>query len=117
MALNCYHEFWAVAKGRVADYRSAWVSVHDEENCGVHFFDGHYRLNLSVDHAPSEAEVTAYVIRQFQRIDERLGIVLPEDHLEKLKAGALTVGACEKRPNLRVPPSPEPASGETDENS
>lgn len=82
MALMCYHETWAVAKGRDDDYTTALVKVREEENCGVNWFDTHIRLKLSVDHDPSEAEVTDYVIRQFQRIDERLGIVLPPKYLD-----------------------------------
>jgi hypothetical protein len=82
IALLSFHLVWAVAKGRLDDYHATKEELLDEEGCGPNSFETHFRLKLSLDHDPSEAEVTDYVIRQFQRIDERLGIVLPEKYLD-----------------------------------
>jgi len=78
MALHCYHELWAVITDRSEDFWSIRWKIHEEENCGPLGFDGHYKLNLAGDDGSSEAGAIAYVIRQYRRIDERLGVVLPE---------------------------------------
>jgi hypothetical protein len=110
-ALWCFHEIWAAVNLRVDDFQTTLAKVCEEGNCGPNLFDTHYRLHLCVDRAPSEAEVTAYVIRQYQRIDERLGIVLPEDYIEKRSVKADTALFFEEQPDMQRVDPPSGAVG------
>jgi hypothetical protein len=76
--LVCLHDIWAIAKRSLDDPDRTWVKLHDVGKRGTNSFDGHYRLRLSLNHAPSECEAADYILRQLQRIDERLGIVMHE---------------------------------------
>jgi hypothetical protein len=82
MTLWILHNVWGVVNGRLDEFCATLAKVRQEENCGSYSLENHFRLHFSMDHAPSEAEVIEYVILQYQRVDERLGIVLPEKYLD-----------------------------------
>ncbi len=78
VALWCYHHVWANVIGRAADFLSALTQVRDEEKCRPYSFSFHFKIRLASQDDPSEDAAVAYVIRQYQRVDEKLGIVFPE---------------------------------------
>jgi hypothetical protein len=117
MALWCLHDIWGVVNGRVDEFYATLDKVRQEENCGPNSLETHFRLHFSVDHGPSEAEVIDYVILQYQRIDEILGIRLPDNDIRKRSAEADTAGFLGERPGTQVLPRPKPESGAGDGNS
>lgn len=74
VALSLYHEIWALVSGRLDDYYSAIRKMGEEEKSGPYRFDEPYKHEICAVLNMSEDDAIAYVIRQWQRLDERLGI-------------------------------------------
>ena len=77
LALRCYHDVWAKVANRGPDYNFALRAVLKEEGCGPYYFSTHYKKRLARTADDSEDSAIDYVIRQWRKVDARLGLEDP----------------------------------------
>ncbi len=69
--LHLYHELWADIVERKEDYENIRQHIYKEQECGSAGFASRYQLNHSNS---SETETVKYVVEQWKKISERLGM-------------------------------------------
>jgi hypothetical protein len=80
LLLRTYHEIWAEVTDRQGGFEETWRRFLEEEDCGSASFSARY----SMDHpAATEIELAEYVVKQWRRVSEDLGIPIPHDALRE----------------------------------
>ncbi|MGO8745339.1 MAG: hypothetical protein ACLQNE_05065 [Thermoguttaceae bacterium] len=74
LLLHVYHEMWSFIVGRYDEFEDTWQQVLEEEECGSANFSTRYSMNHP---GVSEEDVARYVVEQWRKVSERLGIPIP----------------------------------------
>jgi hypothetical protein len=78
LLLHTYHDIWAVIVGRRDEFRKTWWKVLEEEDCGSADFSTRYSMNHP---EASDKQIAAYVVSQWRKVSERLGVPIPHAEL------------------------------------
>jgi hypothetical protein len=79
--LLTYHEVWAEAVDRHEEFMSVSGKVMQEEECGAASFSMRYAMN---NPGASENEIALYVVDQWRKVSDRLGVPVPHSELKRL---------------------------------
>ena len=83
------HEFWAESMECRSRFSEIFQHVNDEEDCGSAGFAFHY---LRMNPNSSEEEQITYIVQQWKKVSERLGIPIPYHEIEKMSFNAKHIG-------------------------
>lgn len=73
-----YHALWVeVMERNIAAFRLEVSRIHGRRHSCSLLFQGHYRNHTKKGKEASQDEVIAYVIKMWQKMDEKLGIDVP----------------------------------------
>jgi len=75
------HEFWAESMECRPSFSEIFHDVSNEQDCGAAGFAFHY---LRMNPNSSEEEQVMYIVQQWQKISERLGVPVPYNEIEKM---------------------------------
>ena len=80
LVLQDYHEVWAEIAGRFDEFRDVWWKVGEEDSCGANNFSGCY---LAKHPDADNEEVTEYVVRQWRKVSDRLGVPIRHAEIQR----------------------------------
>jgi hypothetical protein len=78
LLLHTYHDIWSFVVDRYDEFRQVCWNVHEEEECGSFSFSRTYSMNHL---EASEERVADYVVDQWRKVSERLGVPIPRAEL------------------------------------
>ena len=78
LILHYCHELWAEIVERQQEYWDTSMRVHEEQDCGAFDFSGRFR---KVHPEATDEETVGYVVRQWRKISDQLGVPIPYDEI------------------------------------
>ena len=99
LLLYNYHKLWAVITDREKEFTNLSGELHKEQDCGAANFSTAYKIKKP---GADEQETAFYVVDQWQKASNSLGIPIPYEKLRSLLGKLLKYGNTNKILNEKL---------------